>query len=87
MEDGEFLAGGESKNVSITLILRKNPSESLPEDTPSSMGTIAVNELENGDTVSMAFPDLDQETSLGLVERWKPLLDRDCSQGHDPGIT
>jgi hypothetical protein len=46
-----------------------------------------MNELEHGDSVAMAFPDLDQEASLGLVERRKPLLDRDGSQGHDPGIT
>jgi len=87
MEDREFLTGGEPENNAVALILGKHPPESLPEDAPPSVGTIAMNELEHGDSVAMAFPDLDQEASLGLVERRKPLLDRDGSQGHDPGIT
>lgn len=87
MEDGKFLARGITEDVAITLIFREDRAQALAKDTSTPMGPVSMDQLQDGNSVPVAFSDLDQETPLGLLQRGKAILDDDCSKGHGPGIT
>ena len=41
-----------------------------------------MNDLENGDAVTMATPHLQEQSALRLLKCGQPLLDRDFAEGH-----
>ena len=41
-----------------------------------------MDDLENGDAVSMTTPHLQEQTAFRLLKCRKPLLDRDFAEGH-----
>jgi hypothetical protein len=58
MENREFLAGGISEDISVTLILFKDLSQAGSQDSTPPTRAVSVNDLENGDPIPMAASDL-----------------------------
>ncbi len=82
MKDRELLPGSISEDVAIVLILGEDFSKASPENPSPTAGAISMNDLENGDTITMATPHLQEQTALRLFKRRKSLLDRDFAEGH-----
>lgn len=69
MENGELLTGGESKDIAVSLILGIDPPQSRFEHPTLSSRSIAVDQFQDGDSVSMTAAHFKQKAALGLLER------------------
>ena len=84
MEDGKLLAQCESQDVTVPVILGKDFPESRAQDTSPAPGSIAVDDLEHGDSLPLAATHLQEQAALGFFKRGQTLLDGEgAERGHE----